>query len=171
MPYSKEYKPILGFEYPCYICGFIFRRANILIKHVYNIHREELPTRSVGHKRPPDPKYIYQNNPVGGADIKHYSCASCWFHCQNDTLDEISVHIVDVHVPKKINFSKNGHPTPASTPQAEEDEIETSEEGEEDEDTMDIEENSSGPKSPLRALNASEVLEKLVELTDLFKQL
>lgn len=172
MPYNKEYKPVLSFEYPCYICGYIFSRAKIVLNHIHNLHGYELPTRSVGHRRPPDPRYIYQYDPTGDYDERHYACASCWFHCPNDTLEEIADHVVTVHKPKNVDPTKNT--TPQSTPQPEEDEIETSET--EDEDVMDIEaydpiDAQRKVGTPKQVVDAADIMNKLTELSDLFKNM
>jgi hypothetical protein len=108
MVYTKEYKELIAFEYPCYICGNILSRAKQAIDHVRRIHGYNLPTRSVGRRRPPDPQYEYQNDIQNGEyDVIHYSCPSCWYHCPEAGLAELSEHINDTHHPVNLDPSKN----------------------------------------------------------------
>jgi hypothetical protein len=107
MVYTKEYKELIAFEYPCYICGNILSRAKQAIDHVRRLHGYSLPTRSVGRRRPPDPQYEYQNDINGEYDLIHYSCPSCWYHCPESGLGDLAYHINIVHHPINVDPSKN----------------------------------------------------------------
>lgn len=109
MVYTKEFKELLAFEYPCYICGNILSRAKQSIDHVQRIHGYILPTRQVGRRRPPDPQYEYQNDINGEYDVVHYSCSSCWYHCPESGLADLSDHINRTHNPVNVDPSKNDH--------------------------------------------------------------
>ncbi|KAI9483914.1 MAG: hypothetical protein EXX96DRAFT_448472, partial [Benjaminiella poitrasii] len=90
-------KEIVSFEYPCYICGNILSRARLVIDHVKRVHGYELPVRHVGHHRPVDPEYEFQNDPNGKSEVVHYACASCWFHCPEAGLGELAEHYETAH--------------------------------------------------------------------------
>ncbi|KAL9540535.1 hypothetical protein MBANPS3_009626 [Mucor bainieri] len=84
-------------------------RKELVINHVESIHGYKLPSRQVGHKRPQDPHYEYNNNPESDDDYdtSHYACSSCWFHCPEAGLKELSDHVNRVHRPKNVNPEKN----------------------------------------------------------------
>ncbi|KAK4516462.1 A_deaminase domain-containing protein [Mucor velutinosus] len=107
-PSAKE---VITFTYPCYICGNILSKARQAINHVEVIHGYKLPVRQVGHKRPQDPHYEYNNDPdtVDDYDVSHYACASCWFHCPEAGLKELSDHVNQVHHPENVDPEKNKH--------------------------------------------------------------
>lgn len=131
-----------------------------MIKHVYNLHGYELPSRAVGIRRPPDTNYTYQYDPNGKVDLKHYACASCWFHCSNQDIEELAEHIVTVHAPKTVYSEK--HPTPEGTPRTEEDELSATEIEQDIEDVEDL---------SAQAIDASDILGKLNEISNMFKNL
>ena len=108
---KQSTKEVLTFTYPCYICGNILSKARQVINHVDAIHGYKLPVRSVGHKRPQDPHYEYNNDPQtdDDYDISHYACASCWFHCPEAGLKELSDHVNEVHHPENVAPEKNKH--------------------------------------------------------------
>ncbi|EPB92089.1 hypothetical protein HMPREF1544_01153 [Mucor circinelloides 1006PhL] len=102
-------KPVLTFTYPCYICGNILVKARQVINHLEAIHGYKLPVRAVGHKRPQDPQYDYNNDPQSkdDYDVSHYACASCWFHCPEAGLKELSDHVNATHHPENVDPVKN----------------------------------------------------------------
>ncbi|GAN01078.1 hypothetical protein MAM1_0004c00509 [Mucor ambiguus] len=104
-------KEVLTFTYPCYICGNILSKARQAISHVEVIHGYKLPVRQVGHKRPQDPHYEYNNDPEtdDDYDVSHYACASCWFHCPEAGLKELSDHVNEAHHPDNVKPEKNKH--------------------------------------------------------------
>ncbi|KAF1797300.1 C2H2-type zinc finger transcription factor [Mucor lusitanicus] len=104
-------KEVLTFTYPCYICGNILSKARQVVNHVETIHGYKLPVRQVGHKRPQEPHYEYNNDPatVDDYDVSHYACASCWFHCPEAGLKELSDHVNSVHHPENVAPEKNKH--------------------------------------------------------------
>ncbi|KAI8967314.1 hypothetical protein BDF20DRAFT_901784 [Mycotypha africana] len=113
MAYTKEFKEVISFSYPCYICGQVLSKAKVCIDHIKRLHGYELPVRAVGHKRPIEPDYDFQNDPTGPYDSQHYACSSCWFHCEQGEfgreggLRDIARHVEESHQPTNIDESKN----------------------------------------------------------------
>lgn len=182
MPYKhddKETKCVVSFEYPCYICGYIMSKPKTVIDHVKRIHGYEIPTRHVGHKRPPDTEFDYQNNPKGEFDVQHYSCASCWFHCPESGLAELQEHYNTSHKPKNVDPSKNEEKPQMSstTPEhyvrtdMETDDSPEQDVGEEGSNSKSRRSSHKHEKEPFQAVDASDIMGKLNELTDLFKSL
>ncbi|KAI8069750.1 uncharacterized protein B0P05DRAFT_573388 [Gilbertella persicaria] len=165
MVVTNRNKEVVQFIYGCYICDHIFRDAKRLIDHVQRIHGYVLPTRSVGRRRPAHPDYEYQNDPNGEHDCEHYSCPSCWFHtpANREGLDDLAEHVKEAH-----------HPTNIS-----QDNEEENEESEEEEETT--AQRTRRPSSGSTQSNPSEtpthqedlgsILQKLTEVTELFKHL
>lgn len=193
MPYKHgagENKAVVNFEYPCYLCSYIMSKPKVVIDHVRRIHGYEIPTRQVGHRRPPDAEFDYQNDPKGDYDLQHYSCASCWFHCPETGIEELKNHYLITHKPKNVDPSKNEEKGEAPSPPDNEDTehyvrtaMDTDEpkyEIESEEDVQEQEERSKKPQrrgrakkeqESLSSVDASDILGKLNELTDLFKSL
>jgi hypothetical protein len=111
MVYSKEYKQVIAFEYPCYICGNVLSKARQALNHIEIIHGFKLPARSVGHRRPENPNFVYNSNPRSRKDFEvyHYSCTSCWFHCVADDggLTQLADHVNEAHKPNNVDHTKN----------------------------------------------------------------
>ncbi|KAG2199901.1 hypothetical protein INT46_008040 [Mucor plumbeus] len=185
---KQSNKEVLTFTYPCYICGNILGKGRQVINHIEAIHGYKLPARSVGHKRPPDTLYEYKNDPSSREeyDLSHYACSSCWFHCPEAGLKELSDHINATHHPENVDSTKNkngeikgGEVTDIDRNaalakariEARKAEAETTDEEGEDEDeemveTEDKQKNKAQPKRDM-----SDVYQKLNELADMFQKL
>lgn len=178
MPYKhddKDTKTIVSFEYPCYICGLIMSKPKVVIDHVRKLHGFEIPTRQVGHKRPPETDFDFQNDPKGEYDVQHYSCASCWFHCPESGLAELAEHYNGEHNPKNVGPTK-GQETRQSTSSehyvrtdmdTDDVKYETASETEEG----DRKKSKKRQEHGIQPVDASDIMGKLNELTDLFKSL
>ncbi|CEP08427.1 hypothetical protein [Parasitella parasitica] len=187
-------KEILAFTYPCYICGNILHSAKQTINHVQAVHGYKLPVRAVGHRRPPDLQYEYQNNPrsTDDYDVSHYACPSCWFHCPEAGLKELSDHINQVHHPENVDPSKNnggqikgGEATNSDlradltgggglTPETEDEKYQEALESDQSESNQDedmIETDTQPKESSKSKPDMHDVLQKLNELTDVFQKL
>ncbi|KAI8639266.1 hypothetical protein BD408DRAFT_421673 [Parasitella parasitica] len=185
-------KEVLAFTYPCYICGNILYKAKQAINHIQAVHGYKLPVRAVGHKRPKDLQYEYENSPVSSDDydVSHYACSSCWFHCPEAGLKELSDHVNQVHHPENIDPSKNnggqirggeatnsdkrGDLTRYTTPEVEHEQDQRATESGQSENTQDEDmaetDNESKAKTPPKP-DIYDVFQKLNELTEIFQKL
>lgn len=191
MVYSKEYKQVIAFEYPCYICGNVLIKARQALNHIENTHGFRLPARSVGHRRPENPNFVYNSNPRSRKDFEvyHYSCTSCWFQCVADDngLTQLTDHVNEAHEPNNVDPTKNdngqlkgGQVTHANryknSPETGNDD---EHEGIESEDELyydDEDEEMDKPESKAREKKISQksindIYRKLNDLTELFQYL
>ncbi|KAI8337814.1 hypothetical protein EDC96DRAFT_523419 [Choanephora cucurbitarum] len=107
MVYTKEYKETVKLDYACYICKSILSKPAQVIQHVERIHGYRLPRRHVGHRRPADPNYHFvSEGDMEEAEISHYACASCWFHCPETGIAELADHVMKEHAPQYVNGVK-----------------------------------------------------------------
>lgn len=189
---KQSNKEVLTFTYPCYICGNILGKGRQVINHVEAIHGYRLPIRSVGHRRPQDTLYEYNNNPSSSEeyDISHYACSSCWFHCPEAGLKELSDHVNATHHPENVdpiknkngeikggevtNIDRNAALTKAriearKTEIGADDEEEEENEGDEDEEMAETEDRQKNKAQPKRDMN--DIYQKLNELADMFQKL
>lgn len=191
MVYSKEYKQVIAFEYPCYICGNVLSKARQALNHIENTHGFKLPARSVGHRRPENPNFVYNNNPKSRKDfeIYHYSCTSCWFHCVADDngLIQLADHVNEAHKPNNVDPTKNdngqlkgGQVTHVNRykilPKADDNDENEGSEGEDqlNSDDEDEEMDKPGPKAQEKKINQksiNDIYQKLNDLTELFQYL
>lgn len=192
---KQSSKEVLTFTYPCYICGNIFGKGRQIINHIEAIHGYKLPARSVGHKRPPDTLYEYKNDPSSEEeyDISHYACPSCWFHCPEAGLKELSDHVNASHHPENVDPTKNksgeikgGEVTDIDRNAAltkariearkaeigttdEEEGDNEGDEGDEDEEMAETKDKQNYKAQPKRDVN--DIYQKLNELADIFQKL
>ncbi|KAI8971666.1 hypothetical protein BDF20DRAFT_915446 [Mycotypha africana] len=175
MTYTKEYKELVNFEYPCYICGTILSRPKICIDHVRRVHGYELPVRGVGQNRPSDPVYEFQNNPNGEYDVQHYACPSCWYHCPETGLRELKQHTQEEHHPKIVDSEKAAASTTNKEPTAENKDEDSG--IDDDEESMDQDREQSNDMKGKQKIEGNvreevnEAFRKLNEITEMFKNL
>ncbi|KAI7895533.1 uncharacterized protein EV154DRAFT_398546, partial [Mucor mucedo] len=83
-------------QHTCYICGNAMSGGTQTINHIKAVHGYEIPSRAVGYKRPQDNDQEYVRD-MSNADVLHYACPSCWFHCPEDDLEALNEHTRDEH--------------------------------------------------------------------------
>ncbi|KAI8375034.1 hypothetical protein EDC96DRAFT_602677 [Choanephora cucurbitarum] len=173
---SKE-KEVVKFIYACSICGDSFRGAVQSIDHYLRIHGYSAPRRSIGRRRPPHPDYDYQNKADGDCDCEHYACGSCWFHvpATKEGLEDLRDHFFNAHHPKKVDTSKDSGKD-YEPDNMEEEQEEAEEDGGEEEQKEKVKKAPNRRKStssaqPDNKEDMTTVLQKLNELSDLFKNL
>lgn len=113
---AKYGKPRVHLLDTCYICGNNFSSARQTIIHVRRIHGYGLPSRRQGHKRPQNKYMAYVRERNGQWDHEEIACPSCWFHCPEENLTDLNDHIHQVHVPNKVDPTKedDGYASAAS---------------------------------------------------------
>ncbi|KAI8385746.1 hypothetical protein BD560DRAFT_384212 [Blakeslea trispora] len=171
MVYTKEFKEAVTLDYACYICKSILSKPAQVIQHVESVHGYRLPRRHVGHKRPLDPNYHFVGkNDLEEAQISHYACSSCWFHCPETGIAELADHVIMEHNPQAVTPSKPSKIYQKDISKNKQQEPESKKEGLIHEQKQDIPTDSK-QESPNDTNLQRDLISKLSEVTELLKGL